>query len=130
MKNIKHKVLIIEDNGDLLEQYKLKLEHEGFLVITATDGEDGLLVAADERPDVILLDILMPNMNGFDVLRGIKNNTTLKTIIIIISNLSDEDQIKKAKELGALDYFVKSDVTPDIVVKKVKSLFSVLQVKL
>jgi DNA-binding response OmpR family regulator len=117
-----YSVMIIEDNIELSEQYKLKLEHAGFYVITAPDGEQGLLSAAEERPDVILLDILMPNMDGFEVLRAIKNNTSLNSIIIIVSNLSGPEQFQKAKDLGADDYMVKADVTPSFVVEKVKML--------
>jgi two-component system alkaline phosphatase synthesis response regulator PhoP len=114
--------MIIEDNIELSEQYKLKLEHAGFYVITALDGEQGLLSAAEERPDVILLDILMPNMDGFEVLRAIKNNTSLNSIIMIVSNLSGPEQFQKAKDLGADDYLVKADVTPSFVVEKIKML--------
>jgi DNA-binding response OmpR family regulator len=117
-----YKVMIIEDNIELSEQYKLKLEHEGFLVLTAPDGEEGLLLSAEERPDVILLDILMPQMDGFEVLRAIKNNTSLNSIIIIVSNLSGPEQLQKAKSLGADDYMVKADVTPALVADRVKSV--------
>jgi len=118
--------MIIEDNIDLSEQYKLKLEIEGFTVLTAPDGEQGLILAAEERPDVILLDILMPNMDGLEVLKAIKNNTSLNSIIIIVSNLSSPEQFQKAKTLGASDYLVKSDVTPAIIVEKVKGILNLL----
>lgn len=117
-----YKVLIIEDNVALSEQYKLKLEHEGFYVITAPDGEQGILIAADEKPDLILLDILMPNMDGYEVLKAIRDNTSLASIILIVSNLSGPEQLAKTKELGATDYMVKADVTPALVADKVKQL--------
>ena len=126
MLKYQYKIMIIEDNIELSEQYKLKLELEGFLVLTSPDGEQGLIMAAEERPDVILLDILMPNMDGFEVLRAIKNNTSLSSIIIIVSNLSGPEQLQKAKQLGANDYLVKSDVTPSIVVEKIKSVLNLL----
>jgi len=124
-----YKVLVIEDNSELMEQYRLKLSHEGFNPLVAIDGEQGLLLAADERPDVILLDILMPNMDGFEVLRAIKNNTSLNSIIIIISNLAGPEQVERAKALGADNYFVKSEVTPSVVVNKVKSLLNIPEEK-
>lgn len=125
MLKYQYKVMIIEDNIELSEQYKLKLELEGFQVMTAPDGEQGLIMAAEERPDVILLDILMPNMDGFEVLRAIKNNTSLSSIIIIVSNLSGPEQLQKAKQLGADDYLVKADVTPSMVAEKVKIVLNI-----
>jgi len=118
--------MIIEDNIELSEQYRLKLENSGFTVVTAPDGEQGLIVAAEERPDVILLDILMPNMDGFEVLKAIKNNTSLQSIIIIVSNLSGPEQLQKAKILGADDYLIKSDVTPAIIVEKVQKVLHII----
>lgn len=115
-------VLIIEDNQDLVEMYRLKLSLEGFHVETATDGEQGILKAVEAKPDMILLDILMPNMNGFEVLKALKNNTKLDTKIIVLSNLGQYENIKEAKDLGATEYMVKANTTPTMVVAKIKEL--------
>jgi DNA-binding response OmpR family regulator len=115
-------ILIIEDNQDLVEMYRLKLSLEGFHVETATDGEQGILKAVEAKPDMILLDILMPNMNGFEVLKALKNNTKLDTKIIVLSNLGQYENIKEAKDLGATEYMVKANTTPTMVVTKIKEL--------
>lgn len=115
-------ILIIEDNQDLVEMYRLKLSLEGFHVETATDGEQGILKAVEAKPDMILLDILMPNMNGFEVLKALRNNTQLTTKIIVLSNLGQYENIKEAKDLGATEYMVKANTTPTMVVTKIKDL--------
>ncbi len=115
-------ILIIEDNQDLVEMYRLKLSLEGFQVETATDGEQGILKAVESKPDMILLDILMPNMNGFEVLKALRNNTQLSTQIIVLSNLGQYENIKEAKDLGATEYMVKANTTPTMVVAKIKEL--------
>lgn len=117
---VKHKVLIIEDNKELLEMTKFKLIKEGFDVTVAEDGEKGLLVAVDLKPDIILLDVLTPNMNGWEVLKAIKNNTSLKAKILVVSNLGSDEQIQKAKELGADGYLVKANSTMEILLSKVR----------
>lgn len=115
-------VLIIEDNQDLIEMYRLKLSLEGFRVETALDGEQGILKAVEAKPDMILLDILMPNMNGFEVLKALKHNSRLETKIIVLSNLGQYENIREAKELGATEYMVKANTTPTMVVAKIKEL--------
>jgi DNA-binding response OmpR family regulator len=120
-------ILIIEDNQDLVEMYRLKLSLEGFQVETATDGEKGILAAVETKPDMILLDILMPNMNGFEVLKALRNNTKLDTKIIVLSNLGQYENIKEAKDLGATEYMVKANTTPTMVVAKIKELLGIEQ---
>jgi len=118
-------ILIIEDNKDLIEMYRLKLSLDGFNVEIATDGEQGILKAVEKKPDLILLDILMPNMNGFEVLKALKNNTGLNTKIVVLSNLGQYENIKEAKELGATDYMIKANTTPTMVVAKIKELLNI-----
>ncbi len=118
----KIKILIIEDNPDLVEMYNLKFRNEGFDVHTAIDGEEGVNKVVQEKPNMILLDLLMPNMNGFEVLKTIKENTNMNVKIIVLSNLGQQSQIDKAYELGATYYMVKANFTPAEVVKKVKEL--------
>lgn len=118
----KPKVLIIEDNLDILEMYQMKFTNEGFDVQIAADGEKGILAAVDFKPDIILLDLLMPNMDGFQVLKAIRENTGLTVKIVVLSNLGQQDQIQKAFQLGATEYMVKANYQPSEVVQKVRDM--------
>lgn len=120
--SIKPKILIIEDNTDILDMYQLKFVASGFDVATATDGEKGIVKAVEFKPDAIMLDLLMPNMDGFQVLQAIKQNTGLKAKIVVLSNLGLPEQISRAKEMGAAEYLVKASYQPSEVVAKIKSL--------
>lgn len=103
-------MLIVEDDEVLLRALYL-IFHEGdYTIATASDGDTALKMAQRMKPDIILLDLLLPKMNGFDFLKFIKADTALKDIpVIVLSNLGDSENMTKAKELGALDYFVKSN---------------------
>jgi len=112
------KVLIIEDNSDIQQLYKLSFEAGGYKVKTSNNGLDGMNDAVDFMPDVILLDIMMPEMNGFEVLRAFVANTSLSIPVIVISNLSQENDKQQAIQAGAALYLVKSDFEgPDLVAK-------------
>lgn len=124
----KPKILIIEDNADLVEMYDLKFTHEGFEVHTATDGEKGILAAVEHKPEIILLDLLMPNMDGFQVLKAIRDNTGLGAKIIVLSNLGQQDQIQRAYDLGATEYLVKANYQPSEVVTKVREMLGITAV--
>jgi len=115
------KVLIAEDDIFLVNTYRMLLENEGFEVCFAVDGEETLSRVKKEKPDVVLLDIIMPKMDGFDVLKRIKEDKGLKDIhVIVLSSLGQESDVKKMMDLGASDYLVKADVPMDDVVKKIK----------
>jgi len=121
--NNKIKVALIEDEEVLLNVLKDKLEKEGFEVYPAVDGEDGLGVIKDKQPDIILLDILMPKMDGFTVLKKLKENPETKNVpVLLLTNLGQDEDVKKGNELGAVGYLVKANITPSEVVDKVKSL--------
>lgn len=116
------KILIVEDDPTLLEMYSLKLKEDGFNFFTASDGEAGLEIAFKEKPSVILLDIMMPKMDGFAVLAKIKEDSSFaNTPIIMLSNLGQKGDVDKGKKLGASDYIVKASMTPSQVVEKIKS---------
>lgn len=117
----KNKILIIEDSPDVLDMYNVKFSSENYNVITAKDGEEGMKKILEEKPDIILLDIIMPNMNGLEMLKKIKDEG-IKANIIVLSNLGQEGQKKTALELGASHYLVKANYTPAEVVDKVKEL--------
>lgn len=115
------KILVVEDEGSLLDLYEFALIKEGFEVITCTNGEDGIALAIEHKPDLILLDILMPKVDGFSMLKEIKNLPDTKKIpVIIFSNLSQKEEIEKGFKLGAEDYIVKTSVTPEELIRKVK----------
>ena len=94
MNEGKLKVLIIEDNKDLNDMFRIAFEAKDYDVEVSLNGMDGITKAAEWRPDVILLDIMMPQMNGYEVLQALKNNTSLATKVIIISNLEQEKDAK------------------------------------
>lgn len=115
------KVLIVEDDSVLGSMYKIKFETSGFHVTVATNGADGLEVARKNSFDIILLDIIMPQLDGFSVLAELKSDAKTKEIpVIMLTNLGTEEDKKKGKEMGAVDYVVKSSLTPTQVSDKVK----------
>lgn len=115
------KVLIIDDEKSILKMYQDRLIMEQMEVLTASDGESGIKMAKAEKPDVILLDIIMPKFNGLDVLQTIKNDTEIKNIpVFLLTNLPEECSGDKAKELGAAGYLVKAQYEPKMVVDVIK----------
>ena len=116
-----NKILLIEDDSTLIEMYTLKFKQEGFSLMTVQDGLAGLEAAKSELPVVILLDVMMPKMDGFAVLTELKNDDRTKNIpVLLLSNLGQKSDIEKGKKLGANDYIVKASMTPTQVVEKVK----------
>ncbi|MCA9349865.1 response regulator [Candidatus Saccharibacteria bacterium] len=118
------KILLVEDDDQLSKIYQTRLKAEGFDLKVAQDGEEGLATALDFKPDLILLDIMMPKISGYDVLDILKNTPEFKSKIVIISALSQPSDIQKAKSLGADLYLVKSQVSIAEVVDSIKSLVS------
>ena len=122
MAGKKAKILIVEDDKTLLDMYKLKFEQEGFNILIALDGLIGLELIKKELPAVILLDIMMPKMDGFAVLAELKKDKSTKDIpVLMLSNLGQQSDVDKGKKMGADDYIVKASMTPSQVVDKVKS---------
>lgn len=122
MTNIKkNKVLLVEDEEMLAKMYQTKFQNEGYDIILAANGEAGLKIALENKPDIILLDIIMPKLDGFSVLKSLKDNSQTKNIpVILLSNLGQEEDIKKGKSMGAAGYLVKANLTPAEVVEKAK----------
>jgi len=103
-------LLVVEDDEVLLRALYLVFHDSQYTIATASDGATALSMAERLNPDLVLLDLLLPKMNGFDFLRAIKANPKLSTIpVIVLSNLSDNEDKDKAKALGAADYFIKSN---------------------
>lgn len=117
------KVLLVEDDKMILDMYTLKFTQEGYKVVQAENGKDGFENAKKEKPDVILLDIILPQMDGFTVLKKLKGEAVTKNIpVVLLTNLGQDGDVKKGLELGAIDYLIKANYTPSQVVEKVKSL--------
>ena len=119
----KIKVLIVEDEKMLADMYTTKFSMEGFDAANAPDGLAGLAKAKEMAPDIILLDVIMPKLDGFGALKEIRQDAALKDVpVILLTNLGQDEDIKKGKKLGATDYFVKANHTPAEVVAKVQSV--------
>ncbi len=125
---IKHemkKILFIEDESALQKTFSDLLGQEGYEVISALDGEIGLRLAKEKKPDLILLDLILPRLHGFGVLKALKENPETKEIpVIVLTNLEELRDIEKAVELGAVTYLVKAQYTLEEVVEKVKKAIS------
>ena len=115
------KILIIEDDKFLRELISKKLDSEDFETISAVDGENGLKILKEKKPDLILLDLILPGMDGFEVLSRIKADPMLSSIpVIILSNLGQREDVEKGLKLGAVDYLVKAHFTPNEIIVKMK----------
>jgi two-component system, OmpR family, response regulator VicR len=117
------KIALVEDDKDLSEIFKVALEREGFEVKTAFDGEVGWKLIQKEKPDLVLLDVVMPKKNGFEVLEEMKKLPQTSIVpVIMLSVRNQDDDVKQGLRLGADDYIVKSQHTVDAIVRKVKQL--------
>lgn len=118
-----YKILLIEDDPFLSDIYMRKFEELGYITDLASDGEEGLEKVEEIKPDIVLLDIILPKKNGLEILREIKSNDELKNIpVLILSNLSMDENFDKARELGASGYLVKSQYTPSEIVAEVEKV--------
>ncbi|HPN15280.1 MAG TPA: response regulator [bacterium] len=116
-------VLLIEDDAFLAKIYAQKLEDEGFDVSLASNGEDGLKLALREPPACVLLDILLPGADGFEILQKMKAEQALvKVPVVIISNLGQREDVQKAMSAGAAGYLIKAHSLPQDVARKVKEI--------
>ncbi len=119
------KILIIEDEEFLVDMYKMKFESEGYEVMVAYNGEDGIRIAQEKKPDLILLDIVMPKMDGFQVLKKLKGNEMTKDIkVYVLSNLGQNGEIDQGFTDGADGYMIKAELTPSQLVENLKKIFS------
>lgn len=117
----KPKILLVEDDVGLASVYKARLEAEGFEVEECSDGEAALSTAVKFRPDLIILDVMMPKISGFDVLDILHNTPeTMNIKVIMLTALSQPSDVDKAKSLGADDYLVKSQVVIADVIERIK----------
>jgi DNA-binding response OmpR family regulator len=125
MDQSKEKILIIEDDFFIRELYERQFTKDGYTVLSAEDGPSGLVLANQEKPQLILLDIMLPKLNGLDLLRTLKTKDETKDIpVILLTNLGQESVIKEGFELGAESYLIKSAYTPSQIIEEVKNFLA------
>ncbi len=116
-------ILIVEDDEFLRELIIRKLTEEGFKVSQAIDGEEGIKKIKEEKPDLVLLDLILPGIDGFEVLAKVKEDSSLISIpVIILSNLGQKEDVEKGLKLGAVDYLIKAHFTPGEIIDKIKAV--------
>lgn len=114
------KILLVEDEEIMIDLLQRKLIREGYEVLVARDGEEGLKIMKEAKPDLILLDIIMPKMGGFEVMEEMNKDEELKKIpVIVISNSGQPVELDRAQELGAKDWLIKTEFDPQEVIDKV-----------
>lgn len=119
----KKKIILVEDDSFISDIYQVKLGKEGFEVLTAGNGLEAMKLLEKTTPDLILLDIVMPYMDGLEVLKKVKTEEKWKKIpVVLLSNLSEKEKIEEAMGIGADDYLIKSHFTPAEVLEKVNSV--------
>lgn len=119
------KILIVDDEQALVKMYSLAFEAAGFEMLSAADGKQAMEMIHRDKPDAVLLDIIMPKINGLDVLKQIKEDEEIKKIpVFLLTNLPEESSLSKAKSLGAEDYFVKAQTEPQEMVKIMQKYFA------
>lgn len=117
-----HKILLIEDDTILLQMYQDKFVHEGFTVQTATDGESGIMKMRTFQPDLVLLDLMLPEQSGFDVLKFAKSDSEFTNIPIVILTNAHVDERDMISNWGISAFLMKADNTPADVVTKVREI--------
>lgn len=123
-------LLLVEDDPFLSSLLRTRLSNEGFGVIYAADGEEAIEALKKEKPDLMLLDLILPKKSGFEVMEAMRSDPHVhKTPIIIISNLGQDTDIARGKELGAVDYFIKAKTSIDRLVEQARNFFAGAAVK-
>lgn len=121
-----NKILLVEDDSMVVRMYQRKLEKDGFQLTLAFNGEEGLAALKKEKPDIVLLDIMMPKMNGIEMLKAAKADPITKDIpVVILTNLGDRpEDVQKCKELGAEDYWVKANTPIQEITERIKKILA------
>ena len=120
-----HKIAIVEDDHAILEMYKLKFEFANYSVVTAVNGKLGLEIIKDEKPDIILLDLMMPEMTGDEMLAELRKQVWGAHIpVVILTNVSLDEAPKNLKKLGVAGYIVKANTTPQLVLEQVQAILA------
>ncbi|MBI3963657.1 MAG: response regulator [Candidatus Kerfeldbacteria bacterium] len=118
-------ILLVEDDAFLAGMYVKKLELEGFAVLHAADGRQGLKLATQKKPDLIMLDIILPKMDGYEVLMHLKDDPVTRSIpVLLLTNLGQREDVSRGLKLGAADYLIKAHFMPSEVIEKVKRVLA------
>jgi DNA-binding response OmpR family regulator len=121
VEKMQKKVLIIEDDVNVMKVLMTRLSDEGFSVLAATTGEEGLKMALSEHPNIILIDIILPKMNGIEVVEQLRNDAWGKEArIIAVSNLTDQTSMRKMEKMNVIKYIVKTDLSVEKLIEVVK----------
>lgn len=122
-RNKMKSILLVEDDPYITEIYAIKLKEFGYAVEIAVDGQECLKKIEEKKPDLLLLDIVLPNIDGWEILRKIKSNEKLKDLkVIILSNLGQKEEVEKGLKLGAAKFLIKAHFTPSEVVKEIRKI--------
>jgi len=117
------KILIIEDDKFVRELIAQKLTEEGYEALMTVDGEEGMVQIKEKKPDLVLLDLILPGIDGFEVLSRMKADPNLAQIpVVILSNLGQKEEIERGLKLGAIDYMIKAHFTPREIIEKINSV--------
>jgi len=124
MVELKKTILLVDDDPLINRMYQVRLSQDGYDIEIAANGEEALIAVRKHKPNLILLDLMMPKMNGIEVLKELKKDDKTKDIkILILTNLEDKDgNLEKVKEMGAIDYLVKSEINLKMLSDKVRSI--------
>ena len=123
-RNDPKKVLLVEDDPFLIDIYSSKLKESGFIVSVVEDGERALQKIKEETPDLVVLDIVLPKTDGWEIMREIKKDKKLNSLkVVILSNLGQKGEIEKGLEMGAQKYLIKAHYTPSEIVNQIKEVF-------
>jgi len=115
-------ILLVEDDPFLVDLYNTKLKEVGYEVVIAVSGREGLVKLKEKKPDILLLDIVLPDLDGWDVLEKIRKENITDLKIIVLSNLAEKRDIERARELGVARYLIKAHFTPTEVVEEIKKV--------
>ncbi|MFA6428861.1 MAG: response regulator [Candidatus Buchananbacteria bacterium] len=120
------KILLVEDDQLIADMYQARLTEEGFKVFWTAIGSEGLKIAATEQPDIVLLDVILPEMDGFTILNELKAKADTKNIpVVLLTNLGQDSDLTKGKQLGAQEYLVKASFTPTQIVEEIKKVLKI-----
>jgi DNA-binding response OmpR family regulator len=124
-ESVKLKILLVEDDAMIIDMYKMRLEAENYEVITVEKGSEALRVAKTAMPAVILLDVMLPESDGFSILQALKGEIETKNIpVLMLTNINENGDRERGMALGAIDYFVKSQHTPADVLVRIKRIIA------
>ena len=117
------RILLVEDDPFLIDIYTTKLKEAGFKIEVATDGEEGLRKLTEKKFDLLVLDIVLPQIDGWEILKKIKQDLKLKSLpVLILSNLGQKGEVEKGMKLGATKYLIKAHYTPSEVIEEIKEV--------